>query len=213
MNRARPDMETVLTAGPVIAVLSVDDPGSAVPLATALQQGGVRVIEITLRTAAALESIERIAARVPDVIVGCGTIVRAGDLRRAASAGAAFVVSPGCTDALFAAAADLGIPYLPGVATGSEILRALDAGYNRLKLFPAEACGGPAAVSAFAGPFPQIRFCPTGGIDARNAANYLALPNVACVGGSWVAPAEAIAGKDWGRVEALARQAAALRRG
>lgn len=212
MSRVRPGIDAILEAGPVIAVLSVDEPANAVPLARALLEGGVQVLEIMLRTPGALGSIEMIATQVPEVIVGCGTILRPADLRRAADAGAKFVVSPGSSEALFAAAEDLAVPYLPGVATASEILRAVEAGYDRLKLFPAEASGGPAVLRAYDGPFPQVRFCPTGGIDARNAAAYLALSNVACVGGSWIAPAESMAAKDWPRIEALARQTASLRR-
>lgn len=212
MSRVRPGIDAILEAGPVIAVLSVDEPAIAVPLARALLEGGVQVLEIMLRTPGALGSIEMIATQVPEVIVGCGTILRPADLRRAADAGAKFVVSPGSSEALFATAEDLAVPYLPGVATASEILRAVEAGYDRLKLFPAEASGGPAVLRAYDGPFPQVRFCPTGGIDARNAAAYLALSNVACVGGSWIAPAESMAAKDWPRIEALARQTASLRR-
>lgn len=212
MSRVRPGIDAILEAGPVIAVLSVDEPANAVPLARALLEGGVQVLEIMLRTPGALGSIEMIATQVPEVIVGCGTILRPADLRRAADAGAKFVVSPGSSEALFATAEDLAVPYLPGVATASEILRAVEAGYDRLKLFPAEASGGPAVLRAYDGPFPQVRFCPTGGIDARNAAAYLALSNVACVGGSWIAPAESMAAKDWPRIEALARQTASLRR-
>jgi 2-dehydro-3-deoxyphosphogluconate aldolase/(4S)-4-hydroxy-2-oxoglutarate aldolase len=196
----------------VIPVLVIEDERSAVPLAQALLAGGVRVLEITLRTPAALAAVRAITTEVPDAIVGVGTISRPEEFGQAAEAGARFAVSPGITDALTAAAADGAMPYLPGVMTPSEIIRARAAGLSALKLFPAEQAGGIAILRAFAGPFPEVRFCPTGGITAVTAPDYLALANVACVGGSWLAPREAVAAGDWATVTRLAREATALRK-
>ncbi len=203
-------IDAVLNSGPVIAVLVIDRVEDAVPLARALAAGGVRALEVTLRTPAALGAIERIAGEVEDVLVGAGTVLSPADARAARSAGSGFAVSPGLTPDLAAAARDEGLPFLPGVATASEIMSGLELGLDRFKFFPAETSGGAAAVKAFAGPFAAIRFCPTGGITPGNAAAYLGLPNVACVGGSWLAPAEAVKAGDWGRIEALARAASAL---
>jgi 2-dehydro-3-deoxyphosphogluconate aldolase/(4S)-4-hydroxy-2-oxoglutarate aldolase len=194
----------------VIAVLVVERAEDAVPLARALTAGGVRTLEITLRTAAALDAIRAIAEEVEDVLVGAGTVLFPADARAAKAAGAGFAVSPGLTPDLAQAARDHGLPLLPGVATASEIMAGLELGFDRFKFFPAETAGGAAAVKAFAGPFARARFCPTGGITPSNAADYLALGNVACVGGSWLAPAEAVRAGDWARIEALARAAAAL---
>jgi len=167
------------------------------------------VLEVTLRTPVALDCIARMAAEVEGAVVGAGTVLDAGMRRAAAAAGAAFCVSPGLIPGEAAAGA---APLLPGIATATELMAGLAAGFTRFKLFPADVVGGPAALKAFASPFPQARFCPTGGINAANAGDYLALPNVACVGGSWVAPREAVAAGDWARITALAREAAALRR-
>lgn len=205
-------IDDVLRAGPVIPVLVIEDERSAVPLAQALLAGGVRVLEITLRTPAALAAVRAIATKAPDAIVGVGTVSRPEEFRQAAEAGARFAVSPGITDALIAAAADSAMPYLPGVMTPSEIIRARAAGLSALKLFPAEQAGGIAMLRAFAGPFPDVRFCPTGGITAGTAPDYLALATVACVGGSWLAPREAVAAGDWATVTRLAREATALRK-
>jgi len=201
-------IDEVMAAGPVIPVLVIARAEDAVPLARALLAGGVRTLEVTLRTPAALDAIRRIAAEVEGALVGAGTVLNPKDLDAAREAGATFAVSPGLTDALARAVA--GFPLLPGVATGSEIMRGLEHGLTRFKFFPAETSGGAAAVKAFAGPFAAVRFCPTGGISLANARDYLSLPNVACVGGSWLAPAEAVRDGDWGRIEALAREAAVL---
>jgi 2-dehydro-3-deoxyphosphogluconate aldolase/(4S)-4-hydroxy-2-oxoglutarate aldolase len=200
------DMAVMLGRAPVVPVLVIDDPLTAVPLARALCRGGLPVLEVTLRTSAALASIERIAAEVPEAIVGVGTVLTRADLERSAQAGARFAVTPGLTDAL---AAPGPVPLLPGAATASEILRAIELGFRYLKFFPAVPSGGVNALKAFAGPFPEIAFCPTGGVDAANAPDFLALANVICVGGSWVAPAEAVRAGDWARIEALARTACA----
>jgi len=202
-------IDAVLALGPVVAVVTLDDPSAAVPLARALVAGGVRAIEVTLRTPAALEAITR-AAAVEGACVGAGTVCSPRDLEAAASAGAAFAVSPGATDVLLAAARAASFPLLPGVATASEVMSAVAAGFDRLKLFPAEAVGGPPLLKALAGPFPSVRFCPTGGITPANAPAYLALENVAAVGGSWLAPRHAIEAGDWAAIEAGARAAASL---
>lgn len=203
--------EELLDLAPVVPVVVLDDPAAAVPLARALVSGGLRVIEVTLRTPAALTAIERIAAEVPDAVVGAGTVVRPRDAEESAKAGARFLVSPGCTDRLREAMTGTGLPFLPGVATASEAVALLEHGITAMKFFPAEAAGGTAYLKSLGGPLPQIRFCPTGGITSETAPRYLALPNVGCVGGSWLTPAAAVRAGDWERVEELARQAAALR--
>lgn len=200
----------ILRVSPVIPVVIIDDADDAVPLAEALVAGGVKVIEVTLRTAAALDAARAISTNVHDIVVGIGTVTRAEDFAAAAEAGARFVVSPGITDALLSAAQAGEINYLPGVMTPSEVMRAREAGLTDLKLFPAEAAGGVALVNALAGPFPDITFCPTGGISAEAARRYLEQPNVACVGGSWLTPKAAIDAGDWEAITALARQAASL---
>ncbi|HEY8479477.1 MAG TPA: bifunctional 4-hydroxy-2-oxoglutarate aldolase/2-dehydro-3-deoxy-phosphogluconate aldolase [Spirillospora sp.] len=203
--------EDLFDLAPVIPVVVLDDAVAAVPLARALVEGGLPAIEVTLRTPAALEAIERIAAEVPDAVVGAGTVVRPEDAERSAAAGAKFLVSPGSTPRLRSAMGATGLPFLPGVATASEAMALLETGITAMKFFPAEASGGAACLKALAGPLPQIRFCPTGGIGPKNAADYLALANVGCVGGSWLTPADAVAAGDWDRIRALAAEAAALR--
>ena len=195
---------------PVIPVLSLEDAGAAPRLARALVAGGLRALEVTLRTPAALAAIEAVAKAVPEAVVGAGTLLTPQDLRAAKDAGARFGVSPGLTERLLEAAEDAGLPMLPGVATPGEAMRAAERGLEILKFFPAEQNGGAAALRAWAGPLPRLQFCPTGGITPDTAPAYLALPNVICVGGSWVAPPEAVAAGDWTRIEALARQAASL---
>jgi 2-dehydro-3-deoxyphosphogluconate aldolase/(4S)-4-hydroxy-2-oxoglutarate aldolase len=196
----------------VIPVLVIDAVTDAVPLARALRDGGLKMLEITLRTPAALPSIAAIAAELPDVVVGAGTVRSASDARLAREAGARFVVSPGYTAALGAACVELGLPCLPGVATASEVMAAFNDGYDVMKFFPAEAAGGLAMLNAFAGPFPDVAFCPTGGIDAENAPAYLARPNVLCVGGSWLAPRAEVAAANWTKITELAAVAAGMRR-
>ena len=182
----------------------IDDVDHAVPIARALVAGGVPVIELTLRTPVALDAIERIANEVPEIFLGAGTIVDPGQAKQAAAAGAQFLVSPGSTPTLLQAMTDTGLPHLPGVATVSEILTALEAGYTELKFFPAEAAGGANYLKSVHAPIPAAQFCPTGGITAASADQYLALPNVGCVGGSWITPPAAVKNRDWARITELA---------
>jgi 2-dehydro-3-deoxyphosphogluconate aldolase/(4S)-4-hydroxy-2-oxoglutarate aldolase len=206
-------IETIMRLGPVMPVVTISDLRNAVPLARALIAGGVRAIEVTLRTPDALEAIRLIAAEVPDAVVGAGTLIEPRQINEALEAGAAFLVSPGVTEALVAEAQLSNAPLLPGAATASEVMYLLEAGFAFQKFFPAAAAGGVAALSALAGPLPQVRFCPTGGISANDAPAYLRLKNVLCVGGSWLAPADAVAAGDWDRIRSIARAAAGLRPG
>ncbi|MFJ4332471.1 MULTISPECIES: bifunctional 4-hydroxy-2-oxoglutarate aldolase/2-dehydro-3-deoxy-phosphogluconate aldolase [unclassified Streptomyces] len=201
---------SVLDLAPVVPVVVVDDLADAVPLARALVAGGLPAIEVTLRTPVALDAIRAIAGEVPGAVVGAGTVVTAEQVAEVMTAGARFLVSPGWTEALLEAMRASGVPFLPGVSTTSEVVALLERGVREMKFFPAEAAGGTAYLKALAAPLPQARFCPTGGISPASAPEYLALPNVGCVGGSWMLPKDAVAGRDWGRVEALAREAAAL---
>jgi 2-dehydro-3-deoxyphosphogluconate aldolase / (4S)-4-hydroxy-2-oxoglutarate aldolase len=198
--------------GPVIPVIVIDDVSVAVPLARALVAGGVRVLEVTLRTTVALRCMEAIAKAVPGAIVGAGTVRTKADARAAKDAGCQFAVSPGYTSEVGQACRDLDLPLLPGVATASEVMQANDEGYHFLKFFPASAAGGVQMLKAFAGPFPDVMFCPTGGISVETAPQYLALGNVKVCGGSWLTPADAVGKGDWERITALARAAHALRR-
>lgn len=201
----------IASHGPVIPVIVIDRVEDALPLAEALLAGGVKVLEVTLRTAAALPAIEAIARDLPEALVGVGTVLNADDARRASEAGARFAVSPGYTSDVGNACKGLGLPLLPGVATSGEIMAALADGFSFLKLFPAEAAGGIPLLKAWASPFGQVSFCPTGGISQTTASNYLALPNVRCVGGSWLTPADAMRQGDWARITQLARDTHALR--
>jgi 2-dehydro-3-deoxyphosphogluconate aldolase/(4S)-4-hydroxy-2-oxoglutarate aldolase len=200
----------LLKGQPVIPVLKINDVKDAVPLARALARGGLPVIEITMRTPDALEAIRRVAAEVPEAVVGAGTILTAAQFDQAARAGSKFIVSPGSTAQVFAAARDSAVPLLPGAITPSEMMAALEEGLDFLKFFPAEQAGGAAFLKSLASPFAGLRFCPTGGVTTGNAADYLSLPNVICVGGSWVAPDDAVKAGDWPRIENLAREAAKL---
>ncbi len=202
----------VMQDAPVIPVIVLNDVAHAVPMARALLAGGIRMLEITLRTPQALACMEAIAHEVEGVVVGAGTVRSAADAAAAVKAGARFAVSPGFTPLLGQACKDLGLPLLPGVATGSEILMAQEAGYTELKFFPAMQAGGPAMLKAWSGPFFDVKFCPTGGVTQQNAQDLLSLPNVACVGGSWLVPADAMAQGNWPRIEALAREASQLPR-
>ena len=206
-------IDGILAQAPVVPVLAIADLGQAVPLARTLVDAGLPVLEVTLRTTVALEAIRRIRDEVAGAIVGAGTVLTAADFAAVEKAGAAFAIAPGATDALYAAARASAVPFLPGIATASELMRGLEQGYRRLKFFPAESSGGIAALRAFAGPFPQAKFCPTGGIDAANAPSYLALANVLTVGGSWMVPGDALAAGDWTRIGELASRAATLRPG
>lgn len=200
----------VMNDAPVIPVIVLNDVTHAVPLARALVAGGIRMLEVTLRTPVALACIEVIAREVPDAVAGAGTVRSASDAQAAALAGARFAVSPGYTHAVGRACREAGLPLLPGVATGGEIMAAQEDGYSELKFFPVMQAGGAAMLRAWHGPFGDVRFCPTGGVTLANAPELLALPNVACVGGSWLTPADAIAQGDWARITQLARQATAL---
>jgi 2-dehydro-3-deoxyphosphogluconate aldolase/(4S)-4-hydroxy-2-oxoglutarate aldolase len=202
-------LKDILRLAPVVPVLTIEDAKKAVPLARALVEGGLTALEVTLRTPAALEAIERIAGEVENAVPGAGTVLSAADLDKAAKAGARFAVSPGLRTGARAKGA---IPLLPGVATATELMAGLDAGFIRFKLFPAVPAGGVALLKALAPVFPAARFCPTGGITAANAAEFLALPNVECVGGSWIAPPDAVRDGDWARITRLSREAAALRK-
>lgn len=208
----RPTAAEVMEDAPVIPVIVLQDRAHAVPLARALVAGGIRMLEVTLRTPVALACIEAIAREVPEAVVGAGTVRSAADAQAAAMAGARFAVSPGYTHAVGRACHELGLALLPGVATGSEIMMAQEDGYTALKFFPAMQAGGPAMLKAWHGPFNDVKFCPTGGVTAQNAREFLALPNVACVGGSWLTPADALSAQDWARVTRLASEAAALSR-
>ena len=201
----------VMQDAPVIPVIVLNDVAHAVPMARALVAGGIRMLEVTLRTSQALACIEAVAKEVPEAIVGAGTVRNAADAKAAANAGAKFAVSPGYTPAVGQACRDEGLSLLPGVATGSEIMMAQEDGYTELKFFPAMQAGGPAMLKAWGGPFFDVRFCPTGGVTAQNASEFLSLSNVACVGGSWLVPAEALAKGDWARIEMLAREACQLK--
>jgi 2-dehydro-3-deoxyphosphogluconate aldolase / (4S)-4-hydroxy-2-oxoglutarate aldolase len=197
-------MTDLLSASPVVPVVVIDEVETAVPLARALAAGGVRIIEVTLRTEAALAAIAAISAELPEVLVGAGTICSRQQVKASMAAGARFLVSPGATDRLLDAFEDSGVPFLAGVATPSEMLRLLEREITTAKLFPATAVGGLALLRAVYGPLPGLRFCPTGGIDAANAGDFLALPNVGCVGGSWLTPAGVVRARNWDEITRLA---------
>lgn len=201
---------SLLAGQPVIPVLKIADVAHAVPLAGALARGGLPMIEITLRTSAALEAIRRVGQEVEEAAVGAGTVLNARQFEQAAEAGSRFIVSPGGSSQLYAAARDSDVPLLPGAVTPGEIMAAAEEGLDFLKFFPAEQAGGAAFLKALASPFAGMRFCPTGGVSAANARDYLALPNVICVGGSWVAPDDLVKAGQWGAIEALAREASKL---
>lgn len=200
----------MMRASPVIPVIQIDNPEHALPLARALVAGGIRVLEVTLRTAHGLAAIRAIASAIPEAIVGVGTVTRAEDFAAALDAGAVFAVSPGLTPAVAEGARRSGLPLLPGVMTPSEVMAARELGFYQLKLFPAVPAGGVGMLNALAGPLPDVTFCPTGGITVASAPDFLKCGNVACVGGSWLTPKDAMQAGDWGRITELARQAAAL---
>jgi 2-dehydro-3-deoxyphosphogluconate aldolase/(4S)-4-hydroxy-2-oxoglutarate aldolase len=204
-------VDQMLGRAPVLPVLSVARIEDAVPLARALVDAGLPVLELTLRTEVALSAIHAIRNEVPGVVIGAGTVLDARQLAAVAEAGAQFAISPGATEALYAAAEQSALPWIPAVASASELMRGLEHGHRRFKFFPAESAGGIGALRSLAGPFPQVRFCPTGGIDAGSAPRYLALPNVITVGGSWMVPGTALAARDWAQIGALARACAGLR--
>jgi 2-dehydro-3-deoxyphosphogluconate aldolase / (4S)-4-hydroxy-2-oxoglutarate aldolase len=201
----------IMKSSPVMPVLVIEDVAKAVPLARALVAGGIRVLEITLRTTAALECVRAIIKEVPEAITGVGTIAHNSQLKEVIQTGAAFGVSPGLSESLLAEVKAREFPFLPGVMTPTEVMRAYDLGFRAMKLFPAQQAGGLGMLKALAGPFAGVRFCPTGGVDAKSAPDFLALPNVGCVGGSWIAPKALVDQGDWAGITALARQASALR--
>ena len=202
----------VMTDAPVIPVIVLNDVAHAVPMARALVAGGIRMLEVTLRTPQALACIETIAREVPEAVVGAGTVRSKADAQAAAAAGARFAVSPGYTSAVGKACRDAGLSLLPGVATGSEIMMAQEDGFTELKFFPAMQAGGPSMLKAWGGPFFDVRFCPTGGVTLQNAPEFLALPNVVCVGGSWLVPSDAVQQGDWARITQLAKDTQSLRK-
>lgn len=202
---------SILKLQPVVPVLIIDDVESAVPLARALVAGGLKAIEITMRTDAALEAVRRVAKDVEGAVAGAGTILNADHFAAAVEAGAEFIVSPGATPELLETAAKSPVPLLPGAATASEVMALREAGYRMLKFFPAEQAGGAAYLKALSSPLAGMQFCPTGGISLKNASDYLSLPNVVCVGGSWVAPKDLVAAGDWAGITRLAAEAAALK--
>ena len=207
MNRTA---QQIFAMAPVIPVITIDHLDTAVDLCRALVDGGLPVLEITLRSADGLAAIERVKREVPGAVVGAGTVLNETDLNKALAAGSEFVITPGLTPALLNAGADCGVPFMPGIATVSEMMCCLDKGLTELKFFPAQASGGAPTLKAFGGPFPQVSFCPTGGVSPDNLADYLAVPSVATVGGSWLTPKSAIAAGDWAAIKTLAREACEL---
>ncbi|MBY0317841.1 MAG: bifunctional 4-hydroxy-2-oxoglutarate aldolase/2-dehydro-3-deoxy-phosphogluconate aldolase [Reyranella sp.] len=212
MERLTVDIAAITALAPVIPVLTIERAADAVPLARALVKGGLPVLEITLRTRSAMEALEAIAKEVPDAVVGAGTVLEAAQVEQIQRLGAKFAVSPGCTPSLVSATKAAGLPFLPGVQTVSEAMALAEQGYRVLKFFPAEPAGGLAWLKAVGAPLAGLRFCPTGGIGADTAQAYLALRNVACVGGSWIAPAAALDAKDWSQIERLAAAASNYKR-
>ncbi|MGJ0428251.1 bifunctional 4-hydroxy-2-oxoglutarate aldolase/2-dehydro-3-deoxy-phosphogluconate aldolase [Methylobacter sp.] len=205
-------IKDIMYTSPVVPVMVINKLEHAVPLAHALVEGGLKVLEITLRTPIALDAIKRIKAEVPGAIVGAGTVINVDTLQKAIDAGSEFIVSPGVTESLIDAAIKSGVPILPGVISPSEVMRLMEKGITEMKFFPAEAAGGIPMLKSIGGPLPQVTFCPTGGISLKNAADYLALSNVACIGGSWMAPADLVDKEDWDEIKRRATEAAALRK-
>ncbi|MCL4110499.1 UNVERIFIED_CONTAM: hypothetical protein GTU68_022381 [Idotea baltica] len=199
----------IMTVSPIIPVIEISEVSQAIDLANALIDGGIKVLEITLRTAAALDSISLLAKEVPEAVLGAGTVLTPQDLERVRDAGAIFAISPGCTDRLLQSAKDIDFPLIPGVSTGSEVMQGLDLGYTHFKLFPATSVGGIPLLKSFSGPFQQAKFCPTGGINEANYLDFLALDNVLCAGGSWVAPTKLVNSGDFDEITALTKSALA----
>lgn len=197
----------IFAQGPVVPVLVIKDVAHAVPLANALIEGGIKVLEVTLRTPCAVDVISTIAKEVPEAVIGAGTVTNAEQLKMVTDAGAQFAISPGLTTDLLEAGKQGSISLIPGIASISELMKGLDLGYDHFKFFPAEASGGIKAIKSISGPFPNVTFCPTGGISPHNYLDYLALPNIKCVGGSWLAPDDAMANGNWGRITELAKEA------
>ncbi|OON40528.1 keto-deoxy-phosphogluconate aldolase [Izhakiella australiensis] len=209
MKNWRISAEQILTAGPVVPVIVVNKLEHAVPMAEALVAGGVKVLEVTLRTSCALEAMKAMIKAVPQAIVGAGTVINQQQLQEVTDAGAQFIISPGISEKLVAAAVAGPVPLIPGISTVSELMLGMEHGLREFKFFPAEANGGVKALQAIAGPFPQVRFCPTGGISPKNYRDYLALSSVHCIGGSWLVPADALESGDYERITQLAREAVA----
>ncbi|WP_437613578.1 bifunctional 4-hydroxy-2-oxoglutarate aldolase/2-dehydro-3-deoxy-phosphogluconate aldolase [Erwinia sp. V71] len=209
MKNWKTSAEQILTTGPVVPVIVVNKLEHAVPMAKALVAGGVRVLEVTLRTPVAMDALRAMIREVPDAIVGAGTVINTQQLHEVTEAGAKFAISPGLTEPLLKAATAGSIPLIPGISTVSELMLGMDYGLKEFKFFPAEANGGVKALQAIGGPFPQVRFCPTGGISPANYRDYLALKSVLCIGGSWLVPNDALEAGDWGRITQLARDAVA----
>ncbi|MBD2802420.1 bifunctional 4-hydroxy-2-oxoglutarate aldolase/2-dehydro-3-deoxy-phosphogluconate aldolase [Xenorhabdus sp. M] len=207
MNNWKITAENILTDGPIIPVIVIDEIEHAIPLAKALVEGGIRVLEVTLRTECALEAIRLIAKEVPEAIIGAGTVINPEQLAAVTEAGAQFAISPGLTDELLKAATAGSVPLIPGISTVSELMQGMNYGLKCFKFFPAEASGGVKTLKAIAGPFPQVRFCPTGGISPENYRDYLALNSVLCIGGSWLVPSDALKTKDYAQITKLARTA------
>lgn len=207
MKNWKTSAETILTTGPVVPVIVVNKLEHAVPMAKALVAGGVRVLEVTLRTPVAMDALRLMIKEVPDAIVGAGTVINTQQLQEVTEAGAQFVISPGVTESLLKAATEGPVPLIPGISTVSELMTGMDYGLREFKFFPAEANGGVKALQAIGGPFPQVRFCPTGGISPANYRDYLALKSVLCIGGSWLVPNDALESGDWDRITRLAREA------
>ncbi len=212
-DSATATLDQICALAPVIPVLTINREADALPIAEALLEGGLPVLEITLRTDVGLRAIEAISKAFPEARVGAGTVLNAAQYRAACEAGSAFIVSPGCTDELLQTGIDSDIPLLPGIQSVSELMPGLQRGYQRFKFFPAEVAGGVAALKAFQGPFPDVRFCPTGGIKLGNAPEYLAQKNVMCVGGTWLTPADLVDAQDWSAIAQLARQCVSALRG
>jgi 2-dehydro-3-deoxyphosphogluconate aldolase/(4S)-4-hydroxy-2-oxoglutarate aldolase len=206
-------IENILQAAPVVPVVVINDLEDAVPLATALYNGGLRALEITLRTPVAVEAIKQIKKALPEAYVGTGTVIDKATFNASIEAGADFMVSPGVNDELLSLASETDVPFLPGAATPSEVMQLAVKGFKFLKFFPAEAAGGVPMLKSIFGPLPQVKFCPTGGVSLNSAPSYLALPNVVCVGGTWMLDKELIANKDWQAIEELARQASEVNKG
>lgn len=207
MKNWKQSAERILTTGPVVPVIIVNKLEHAVPMAKALVAGGVRVLEVTLRTPVAMDALRMMIDAVPEAIVGAGTVINSQQLQEVTEAGAQFVISPGVTESLLKAAIEGPVPLIPGISTVSELMTGMEYGLREFKFFPAEANGGVKALQAIAGPFPQVRFCPTGGISPKNYRDYLALNSVLCIGGSWLVPNEALEAGDWDRISRLAREA------
>lgn len=201
--------EEIFSLGSIVPVLVIENVEDAVPIAKALIAGGINVLEVTLRTANALDVIKEIATHVPEAMIGSGTVINPETLQQSIDAGAKFAISPGLTNELLAAAKKSEIPLIPGIASISELMTGIDAGFDHFKFFPAEAVGGSKSIKSISGPFPNIRFCPTGGINQENMGNYLSLNNVSCIGGSWLVPNDAVANKDWAKITEITKNAVA----